>query len=196
MQIWIEEFGMKNSKEPTGSTPLDRNESLGLIPEISTQDELNAFEQLNISQALKWAQKSRKLKKDLLSPSGLLLLHKEMFKNVWEWAGSIRSSEKNIGISPDQIQMQLKLICENTKYQIENSIDDLSTVAVSFHHRLTQIHPFPNGNGRHARLSADLAMTFNGQKPFSWGAKKLQEDSGVRNEYVDALIVICKSPCQ
>ncbi|MEZ4753050.1 MAG: mobile mystery protein B [Bdellovibrionota bacterium] len=178
---------MKNRKEPEGSTPLDLNESLGLIPEISTQDELNTFEQLNISQALKWAQKSRKLKRELLTPSGLFLLHRRMFANVWIWAGSIRSSEKNIGFSPDQIQMQLKSACEDTKYQIENSVDDLEAIAVRFHHRLTQIHAFPNGNGRHARLSADLLMTFNGQRAFSWGAESLKEISDMRDEYIAAL---------
>ena len=85
---------------PEGATPLDLNELQGLIPELSTQSELNELEKENIRQAMRWAKRSRLIKKDLLSFSTLLLLHKEMLKDVWAWAGQLRRTEKNIGVAP------------------------------------------------------------------------------------------------
>src|SRR4051812_2983231 len=92
---------------PIGATPLDPNELQGLIPEISTQAELNELEKENIRQALRWAKRSRLIRNDLLSPSTLFRLHKEMLQDVWTWAGQPRLTEKNIGVAPHQISSLL-----------------------------------------------------------------------------------------
>jgi fido (protein-threonine AMPylation protein) len=43
-------------------------------------------------------------------------------------------------------------------------------MAVRFHHGLVQIHPFPNGNGRHTRLMADLLLeNVFGETRLGWG---------------------------
>ena len=60
-------------------------------------------------------------------------------------------------------------------------------LAVRFHHRLVAIHPFPNGNGRHARLAADLLLELLGEPVFSWGSQNLNEDGASRAAYLDAL---------
>ena len=60
-------------------------------------------------------------------------------------------------------------------------------IAVRFHHRLVVIHPFPNGNGRHARLMADLLMLSLGYIPFTWGSKDLVSRGELRIKYLDAL---------
>ena len=84
---------------PKGATPLDADESAGLIPNhISTQDELNEWEYMNISQAQHWAFSSR-------HPNYLTLyfckqLHAKMFSQTWRWAGQFRCSNKNIGVFP------------------------------------------------------------------------------------------------
>ena len=44
-----------NNELPYGATPIDPEEAEGLIPSISTRAELNAFEALNIAEALGWA---------------------------------------------------------------------------------------------------------------------------------------------
>ena len=49
------------------------------------------------------------------------------------------------------------------------------------------IHPFPNGNGRHTRMMADLLAQQLGARPFSWGGRDLAEASAVRSKYLAAL---------
>ena len=50
-----------NLDYPPGATPLDADELASLIPgHLSTQAELNEWEQLNIGEGDKWARKQRK----------------------------------------------------------------------------------------------------------------------------------------
>jgi len=57
-----------------------------------------------------------------------------------------------------------------------------------FHHQLTKIHPFANGNGRHARMIADVVAVTNGQPEFTWGAgKDLVTEGDARTRYLAAL---------
>ena len=172
---------------PEGATPLDKNELEGLIPNISLQKELNEFEKQSIKEACTWALRSRKLKKELLSVSGLSLLHKRMFDGVWKWAGTFRPTEKNIGRPPHLIQSELYALCENVSYQIKHNVYDFDERAVRFHHGLVSIHPFSNGNGRHARLSADLLLAYNGESTLFWGRSDLIREDEVRANYINAL---------
>ncbi len=180
-------------KHPFGATPLDPNEVAGLIPDIHTQKELDQCEFENIAKALIWANKSRKLKKELLSISGLLTLHKQMFKDVWTWAGSLRTTEKNIGVCPTQIMSQINQLTENIKFQLQNQISPLHQIAIYFHHQLTLIHPFPNGNGRHSRAAADLFLVYQKLPPFHWSASQLRNKSNTRSLYIKALRIADKN---
>jgi len=175
------------NEQVDGATPLNQEEILGLIPEAHTHHELNLLERGNIARGLKWALKSRYLRKEFLSVSAMSKLHEKMFGDVWEWAGQFRKTEKNIGIAPHQIQSQLLHCCENTEYQMDDKSVDLDEIAVRLHYEITRIHPFPNGNGRYARLSADLLLEFQGRKPFSWRGKDLAKDLSVRKAYITAL---------
>jgi fido (protein-threonine AMPylation protein) len=56
-----------------------------------------------------------------------------------------------------------------------------------FHHRLVSIHCYPNGNGRHARLAADLLLKSLGRDRFSWGSATLVDAGQTRARYVAAL---------
>ncbi len=96
-----------------GATPLDEETLRGLIPNLTTHGELNEFEAKNIADAISWASSSRKLKKDLLSVSGLILLHKKMFEQTWTWAGQFRTRETNIGVTPHRIQTDLGILLGN-----------------------------------------------------------------------------------
>lgn len=60
-------------------------------------------------------------------------------------------------------------------------------IAVRFHHRLVAIHLFLNGNGRHARLAADILVTSLGEDRFTWGRENLAIDGDARHLYLDAL---------
>jgi fido (protein-threonine AMPylation protein) len=60
--------------------------------------------------------------------------------------------------------------------------------ALRFHHRLVSVHPFPNGNGRHSRLMADLIARQLGVPRFSWGGNANLTSTGqLRRTYINAL---------
>ncbi len=172
---------------PEGATPLDPDETEGLIPELTTRSELNFYEQANIAKAILWSRESRKLKQDLLSIDSLCLLHKTMFDETWRWAGQFRPSGKNIGVEPHQIITQLGNLCADGKYWIENKSFATDEIAVRFHHRLVSVHPFFNGNGRHARLVADLLLLYAKLPALTWGGQSLDVEGATRSEYLSAL---------
>jgi Fic-DOC domain mobile mystery protein B len=172
-----------------GATPIDPNEASGLIPKhIQTQAELNAFEHLNISLAIPWAFSNHKG----MDAPFLKRLHKKMFDKTWKWAGQFRRTQKNIGVEAYRIETELYQLCDDTNFQIKNLVFDMDEIAARFHHRLVFIHPFINGNGRHARLSADILLKQNGENVFSWGANifkgdNLGEVNEMRKIYIKAL---------
>lgn len=172
---------------PPGATPLDPNELGGLIPKyITTQGELNQLERANILEATKWALGS--LKHDCLNISFCFDLHKRMFGKVWRWAGTLRLTDKNIGVPKVQINVKLKPLFDDTVYWIQNNQYDFDEIGARFHHRLVSIHAFPNGNGRHARLMTEVIQTVHGESPFTWGSSDLYEsESEARKDYIAAL---------
>ena len=173
---------------PAGATPIDGDELAALIPDIHRQSELNQFERENIRSAIRWAAKSRKLRKELYSIDGIKLLHRRMFGDVWKWAGIFRTTDKNIGnVQPFRIPEEVQKLCDDVRYQLEQGVDNWALLAVTFHHRLVSIHPFPNGNGRHARLAADLLLQFNGKAPLDWGYSELMDNDQIRSSYIRSL---------
>lgn len=170
---------------PSGATPLDADELASLIPDhITTQGELNEWEQLNIVHGEDWA---RKQHKEILNEAFLRQLHKQMFGETWRWAGAFRKSDKNIGVDWLKIGVELKKLLDDAHYQIEHASYPPDEIAVRLHHRLVAIHPFPNGNGRHARLMADSLMERLGQARFTWGSRNLVDTSATRQAYICAL---------
>lgn len=170
---------------PIGSTPLNYEELVDLIPgHITTQEKLNAWEEKNILEALPWAFKQ----KEILSVECIKTLHKHMFDKTWKWAGKFRKSDKNIGVHWSQISMKTKELCDDIQYQLDHESFSKDETAVRFHHRLVWIHPFPNGNGRLSRLMADLLITQQDERRFSWGMHQdLYKATSVRKEYIQAL---------
>lgn len=186
--VLIKEYGMKMAsifKTDDNSTPLTEEEKHGLIPWITTRAELNEIESLGIFNAEKWLLTSKK--KYLLSEKFIKLLHKKMFEDIWQWAGTFRTTERNIGVAPYAISSELQKLFDDVNYWIENNTYPLLEIGARFHHRLVYIHPFPNGNGRHARIMADLLMQKLKQKPLNWGQKSLLEISELRKNYINAL---------
>lgn len=172
-------------EQSDGSTPLTPEELEELVPSyISIRSELNEAEQANISGAEEWA---RRRKRNVLDGIFLNTLHKKMFGNVWGWAGKLRKTEKNIGIDPAQITVQLQELIDNCEYWIEKNTYEPDEIATRFHHRLVSIHPYANGNGRHSRLAADLLLISMGEKPFSWGRGSSVDSKETREQYIAAL---------
>ena len=171
-----------------GATPLDPDEAADLVPtHITTQNDLNAWEQINILQGDRWA--ARQKKRDLLDEGFIRELHRQMFDKTWQWAGTFRKSNKNIGVDWTQVAVKLRNLLDNTRYQIANHVFGADETAIRFHHQLVWVHAFPNGNGRHARLMADLLVMRLGRPRLTWGGGEASIASvGVlRNQYLTAL---------
>ncbi len=167
------------------ATPLTPEEMRDLIPShIAYRRELNEAEQENILRAQGWALGRRRV---LLSEKFVRGLHRQMLGEVWRWAGRFRTSERNIGIDYWDIPVALRQLLEDAKGWMEYNTYRSDEIAVRFHHRLVQIHPFPNGNGRHSRLMADLLVMQLGLERFSWGRESLRDPGVARKRYIDAL---------
>jgi Fic-DOC domain mobile mystery protein B len=167
------------------STPLEPEELEQLIPSyITLRSELNEAEQAGISDADRWAFSRRR---HVLDEAFLRRLHHRMFRSVWAWAGELRRTERNIGIDAYRIPQELRQLVEDARFWVDNVSYEPDEIAVRFHHRLVAIHPFPNGNGRHARLAADLLLRQLGRSRFSWGRINLVEPHVTRQAYIAAL---------
>ena len=167
------------------STPLTEEEKQDLkIGWITTKAELDELETRGILNAEIWVST---YKKDILNIDFIKILHKKMFGDIWQWAGKLRLTEKNIGIAPYQIQFALQILFDDVKFWIENKTYSEKEIAIRLHHRLVQIHPFPNGNGRISRLMADLLIKRLNQKTLNWGSINLSEINKTRKEYISAL---------
>ena len=171
---------------PNGVTPLDPDEAAGLLPShISLQVDLNGWEKTNISQGEEWA--SRQKKRDLLQEGFVRDLHRKMFDRTWQWAGTFRQSNKNIGVDWTQISVKLRVLLDNTRYWIDHHVYETDETVVRFHHQLVWIHPFPNGNGRHARMMADHLIIRLGRPRLSWGSASIETIGSTRAGYLAAL---------
>lgn len=105
---------------PQGATPLDPDEAAGLLPQhITTQADLNAWEETNILEGEKWA--TRQTKRDLLTEGFVRDLHSKMFSHTWRWAGTFRASNKNIGTDWPHIATRLRNLLDNTRYPIDHT---------------------------------------------------------------------------
>jgi Fic-DOC domain mobile mystery protein B len=171
---------------PLGATPLSEEEKEGLkLKHIKTRAELDRWEQENIQEAFSWL--SHRRKSGIVSEVFLRKLHEKMFNKVWVWAGDFRRSEKNIGIEWIKVPIALRQLLGDVKYWIDNKINNPDVIAAKFHHQLVAIHLFPNGNGRHSRLVADILLEELGQKQFSWGSGDLSATGDLRTKYIAAL---------
>lgn len=176
-----------NLQYPEAATPLDPNELDGLKHRhITTQGELDQLEQANISSGLRWLGRQRA---DVLTDHFVITLHKRLFGDVWDWAGTFRKTDKNIGIDPLHIPVELRALMGDAKYCADNKTYPPLEAAARLHHRLVKIHPFPNGNGRHARILADSILDrVYGAKPIDWaGGHNLQKMNARRVAYIAAL---------
>jgi len=179
--------GRGSAPDPDGATPLDPDDAEDLLPgHLASRADLNAWEQANIAKAIDWLAR-RRVGRSVLSAEFVRELHRRMFDETWQWAGRFRTSGKNIGVPAHTIAPALRDLLDDVAFWVKHSTYATDEIAARFHHRLVQIHPFPNGNGRHGRLMADALLTELGAAPFTWGAGDLDWEGDVRARYLDAL---------
>ncbi|MFT4535016.1 MAG: Fic-DOC domain mobile mystery protein B [Saprospiraceae bacterium] len=172
-----------------GQTFLAEEDKEGLkIKSITTQTELDEFEQLNIEKAVEWLLRVRLKPEKILTVNFIIDLHKKMFGDVWRWAGIFRTSDTNIGVKWTKIELGIKQLIDDTKYWIEHQTYSPEEIAIRFKHRIVSIHCFPNGNGRHSRMMADIiSESVFGEEIFSWHESNMVEADATRSVYVAAL---------
>lgn len=170
---------------PSGSTPLDPAETLGLkLRELKLQSELDVEEAINIAEAAFWLEGN--VSKLPLDEAFLLTLHREMFGRVWKWAGRYRASNKNLGVDWTKIRESVALHLGNVRAQLDASLDHAS-VTTFYHHGLVFIHPFPNGNGRWARMATEVLCKELGFVQPSWISIPVGGYVSYRSRYISAL---------
>jgi Fic-DOC domain mobile mystery protein B len=192
-------------QEPDDATPLGPDERQGLLQSwITHRRDLNEAEQENFVVGAAWARRRKSREKsreksrgksrgrsrkavDLLTEGFVKTLHKRTFGEVWDWAGTYRQTERNIGIAANRIPVEMPTMLDDVSYWVEHDTFPPDEIAVRLHHRLVAIHPFPNGNGRHARLMADLLIERLGGQSFTWGGSSLHDVGELRTKYVDGL---------
>ena len=171
--------------EPDGATPLEPDEAAELIPShLRNRADLNAWEQANILRATEWTLRART---PVFDEKTVRELHRRMFDETWQWAGKYRTSDKTIGVYWATVPEEVRKLVDDGKYWIEQETFGLQEAALRLHHRMVKIHPFANGNGRHARLWADLILRQHNREPFEWKAKELNEPGEARRVYIAAL---------
>lgn len=168
-----------------GHTEVSPEDRVALIPTyIATRGELFAAEEESIAAGILGLNPTAAI---LLDHVYLRQLHRRMFGDVWTWAGQYRVQEANIGIEPRLIPTAVVDLARNATLWVTSSTFEPDAIALRFHHRLVQIHPFVNGNGRHGRIAADLLARALGRPPFTWGRGLDVETEELRAGYLAAL---------
>lgn len=173
-----------------GQTELTREERKGLKPaHITFRHELNRAEQEGIARAARslFGRARKKNPLAITDQAFICATHRKMYGEVWDWAGTFRRSDRNIGVDFYKIPQEMRVLVDDARYWIEHATYPPDELAVRFHHRLVWIHPFPNGNGRLSRLLGDLLVMSLGQPRFTWGSVHLTDASVTRAQYVDTL---------
>jgi Fic-DOC domain mobile mystery protein B len=171
-----------------GQTPLDDVSGLR-IKSIRTTGKLNAAEAENIRKAvIKYLVTRPTPRAAPFDLPWLLRLHKQMFGEVWAWAGTLRTGQTNIGSPPHQIETDLhNLIADLGEWK--KSGMPLAEQAARLHHAAVRVHPFSNGNGRWSRMVANIWLKLNGAGPTEWPESTIGTASTIRHEYLEAVRV-------
>ena len=170
-----------------GETPIDPSDLK--IKSIRTRSELSEYEAKNILKAtVKYLAAPPSQRLAPFDYSWLLQVHREMFNDVWTWAGEPRTEDLTIGIPWGMIGQELGGLILNIA-EFSTCEKELLDQAVTIHHKAVQIHPFKNGNGRWARMLANIWLRRNGKAAIEWPEAEVgKQASLIRKEYISAIL--------
>jgi Fic-DOC domain mobile mystery protein B len=177
------------AESDSGDSAISPAERARLIPSLSTRAQLYEIERLSINAARKWAMRDSALRRsDLLSEGFSRELHGRMFRGIWRGAGKYRTTARDPGWEPHRIAEGMGMFFDDAEGWLRYSTYPVHEVAVRLHHRLVSIHPWSNGNGRHARLIADIVVAAGGEMPLTWGSKSASDGAeSARDRYLEAV---------
>lgn len=182
---------MTDDSQPLGATPGGDISGL-LLGHLSTQASRNAAEAEAIDRAyVKHLFRAHRKKRgtEWLTDEFIRKVHADMFGTIWEWGGQYRQTKLNIGVDPHLIREQIKLLAGDFfSWNEATSIMSVVEIAARLQHRLTQIHPFLNGNGRHARLLTDIFFHSRHHRIPQWPQIQLMSQGNeIRGQYIRAM---------
>jgi Fic-DOC domain mobile mystery protein B len=182
---------MTDQTEPAGATPGDDTSGL-ILTHLTTRADRNAAEADAISLAYnKYIFEARRKKRGAqwLTDEFICRVHRDMFGSIWEWAGKYRTDTLNIGVDWRLIPEQIRLLCDDFLFwDSPSSTMPVLEVAARLQNRLTKIHPFRNGNGRHARLITDIFLYSREHFLPEWPQTHLMsEGHQIRERYIAAM---------
>jgi Fic-DOC domain mobile mystery protein B len=180
---------MKDTTKIKGATYNDDISGLLLDTNVQyTLQEIYVYEAKNITKAtLKYLSAKPNKKLAPFTYEWFLQLHKDMFGDVWDWAGKLRQVELSIGVKAYMVPIELKKLVDDLKYWDKNKTFYVVETAARLHHRAVQIHPFKNGNGRWSRMLANIYLKQNGLNPTKWNEDLLSKENPHRDEYIESL---------
>jgi Fic-DOC domain mobile mystery protein B len=155
---------------------------------LYTMNEIYLYEAKNITKAtLKYLSAVPDKKLAPFSYDWFMILHKDMFGDVWEWAGKLRHVELSIGVKAYLVGTEIKKLVDDLTFWHEHKSFETIEIASRLHHRAVQIHPFLNGNGRWSRMLANIYLKQNGLQPTRWNENLLSKENRHRDNYIKAL---------
>jgi len=180
---------MKDQTKIADATYIDDISGLKLdTSKQYTMNEIYLYEAKNITKAtLKYLSAIPDKKLAPFSYEWFMILHKDMFGDVWDWAGKLRHAELSIGVKAYLVGIEIKKLVDDLEYWHEHKSFSVIEIASRIHHRAVQIHPFLNGNGRWSRMLANIYLKQNGLQPTKWNENLLSKENPHRDDYIKAL---------
>ncbi len=175
---------------PEGATPIADASGLKLA-HVLTYSDLCAAEAENILAAAGIHLSRRKNpSRPWFNDEYIRKVHRDMFGLVWEWAGMYKTRQTNFGVPVHSVREEIAKLCQDVVFweNQDASVMPVLERAVRIHHRLCWIHAFPNGNGRHARMMADIYLYAQRHSMPVWPKEDaLGGPAKAREEYLRAM---------
>jgi Fic-DOC domain mobile mystery protein B len=173
-------------KTPSGATPFDVD---GLrLTHLRTREAIYDAEAENILLAYqKYLRRRLSPNRAWFTEGFVRQVHRDMLGAVWEWGGRYRETELTIGVPAHQIREEIAKLCDDRLFWDKDKNMPIIERAARLHARLAWIHPFRNGNGRHARLITDIFLYSHRHALPEWPHSELIQEGTPREEYLVAM---------
>lgn len=117
-------------------------------------------------------------------------VHFDMFGDIWKWAGKYRKDYWAVGVEPHLISEEVQLLCQDfATWDAPSASMPVLEVGARLQNRLTRIHAFTNGNGRHACLLTDIFFRSQTHPIPKWPQfDALEQGDKLREQFIFAMI--------